>query len=98
MSERPPGEDIGRKFGDERLNQTARHISGGGGVIDVFRVKEEGDTLNIKCQVCEVTVYGLKNLNNHINGKRHQSKFSQMVRVILVYHLNQLYTELEAGV
>ena len=67
------------RYGDHRLDQTARHLSGGGAVCDVFRVREEGDTLNIRCQVCEMTVYGLRNLNNHINGKKHQAKFNSKV-------------------
>ena len=76
--DRPPAS----RYGDPRLGQRARHLTGGGeagGVRDVFLVREEGDTLNIRCQVCEMTVFGLKNLNNHIIGKKHQGKFTSKV-------------------
>ena len=79
MTERPPGDDPGSRYGDLRLGQRARHLTGGGEVRDVFLVREEGDTLNIRCQVCEMTVFGLKNLNNHANGKKHQAKFTSKV-------------------
>ena len=79
MTDRPPVDDPGSKYGDSRLGQKARHLTGGGGVRDVFLVKEEGDTLNIRCQVCEMTVFGLRNVNTHIIGKKHQAKFSSKV-------------------
>ena len=82
MAEMPPVVvDPASRYGDLRLGQKARHITGGGGggVREVFLVREEGDTLNIRCQVCEMTVFGLKNLNNHINGKKHQGKFTSKV-------------------
>ena len=87
-------EDLGSKFGDKRLNQTARHLSGA--VVDVFRVREEeANTLNIKCQVCQVTVYGLKNLNNHINGKKHQAKFNSTVKVVTLFSVLVLIVNCE---
>ena len=51
MSDPPPGESLGARYGDPRLDQRARHLTGGGAVMEVFRVREEGDTLNIRCQV-----------------------------------------------
>ena len=84
-----PGEDPASRYGDQRLGQRARHLTGGGGgeVREVFRVREEGDTLNIRCQVCEMTVFGLRNLNNHINGKKHQGKFTSQVSAGYLCHL-----------
>ena len=79
MSDAPPGESLGARYGDLRLDQEARHLAGGGAVMDVFRVREEGDTISIRCQLCETTVFGLRNLNNHISGKKHESKFSSKV-------------------
>ena len=55
MSDPPPGESLGARYGDPRLDQRARHLTGGGAVMEVFRVREEGDTLNIRCQVSGVT-------------------------------------------
>ena len=55
MSSPPPGESLGARYGDARLDQKARHLTGGGAVMEVFRVREEGDTLNIRCQVSGVT-------------------------------------------
>ena len=54
MSSPPPGESLGARYGDARLDQKARHLTGGGAVMEVFRVREEGDTLNIRCQVSGV--------------------------------------------
>ena len=54
MSDPPPGESLGSRYGDSRLDQKARHLTGGGAVMEVFRVREEGDTLNIRCQVSGV--------------------------------------------
>ena len=79
MSDPPPGESLGSRYGDPRLDWRARHVGGGGGVVEVFKVKEEGDTISIRCQICETTVFGLRNLNQHINGKKCQSKFSSNV-------------------
>ena len=79
MSDPPPGESLGARYGDPRLDLRARHLAGGGAVTEVFRVKEEGDTISIRCQVCEMTVYGLRNLNQHIANKKHQAKFSSKV-------------------
>ena len=56
MSDPPPGESLGARYGDPRLDQRARHLTGGGAVMEVFRVREEGDTLNIRCQVSGVMV------------------------------------------
>ena len=47
--------------------------------MDLFKVKEEGDTISIRCQVCEMTLYGLRTLNNHIAGKKHEAKFTSKV-------------------
>ena len=80
MSDPPPGESLGARYGDPRLDLRARHLAGGGAVTEVFRVKEEGDTISIRCQVCEMTVYGLRNLNQHISNKKHQAKFSSKVQ------------------
>ena len=52
---------------------------------DMFLVREEGDTLKIRCQVCEMTVYGLRNLNTHIIGKKHQAKFTSKVNTGLAW-------------
>ena len=89
MAEMPPVVvDPASRYGDLRLGQRARHLTGvGGGVKEVFLVREEGDTLNIRCQVCEMTVFGLKNLNNHINGKKHQGKFTSQVSAGYFCHL-----------
>ena len=77
MSLCPPGEDPGTRYGDDRLNQMARKE--GGPETDVFIVTEETGTLNIRCKVCEMTIFGVRNLNSHIAGKKHQGKFSSKV-------------------
>ena len=77
MSMCPPGEDLGTLYGDIRLNQRARQD--GGPATDVFVVTEETGTLNIRCKVCEMTIFGVRNLNSHIAGKKHQGKFSSKV-------------------
>ena len=80
MSDPPPGESLGSRYGDSRLDHQARHVEGGGAVIDLFKVQEEGDTISIRCQVCEMTLYGLRTLNHHIAGKKHEAKFSSKVK------------------
>ena len=80
MSDAPPGESLGARYGDLRLDQEARHLAGGGAVMDVFRVREEGDTISIRCQLCETTVFGLRNLNNHtvlLKGKYQKKNVSK---------------------
>eukprot|EP00092_Neocalanus_flemingeri_P001633 GFUD01001743.1.p1 GENE.GFUD01001743.1~~GFUD01001743.1.p1 ORF type:complete len:1274 (+),score=352.69 GFUD01001743.1:59-3880(+) len=74
MSLCPPGDDPGTRYGDIRLNQRARKE--GGPPTEVFIVTEEMDSLNIRCKVCEMTIFGVRNLNSHIAGKKHQGKFS----------------------
>ena len=59
-------------------------------VREMFLVKEEGDTLNIRCQVCEMTLFGLKNFNNHINGKKHQAKFTSKVSSDGIFLLSEI--------
>ena len=61
MSDAPPGESQGSRHGDARLDQRARHLTGGGAVMEVFRVREEGDTLNIRCQVSNIMEAGRNN-------------------------------------
>ena len=80
MSDPPPGESLGARYGDKRLDHQVRHLAGGGAVMELFKVKEEGDTISIRCQVCEMTLYGLRTLNYHIAGKKHEAKFSSRVR------------------
>ena len=77
MSVYPPGEDPGTMYGDERLNHRAKKE--GGPEIDVFVVTDEAGTLNIRCKVCEMTIFGIRSLNSHCNGKKHQGKFSSKV-------------------
>jgi len=74
MSLCPPGDDPGSRYGDIRLNQRARQDHGP--ETEVFLVTEEAETLNIRCRVCEMTIFGVRNLNSHIAGKKHQGKFS----------------------
>jgi len=81
MSLCPPGEDLGTLHGDIRLNQRARQD--GGPETDVFVVTEETGTLNIRCKVCEMTIFGVRNLNSHIAGKKHQGKFSSKTWVLV---------------
>jgi len=81
MSMCPPGEDLGTLYGDIRLNQRARQD--GGPATDVFVVTEETGTLNIRCKVCEMTIFGVRNLNSHIAGKKHQGKFSSKTWVLV---------------
>jgi hypothetical protein len=35
---------------------------------------EERGVLNFKCELCDVTVFGKKNMDSHIEGKKHLSK------------------------
>merc|ERR1719334_931586 len=81
MSMCPPGEDLGTLHGDIRLNQRARQE--GGEATDVFVVTEETGTLNIRCKVCEMTIFGIRNLNSHIAGKKHSGKFSRQMWELL---------------
>jgi hypothetical protein len=36
------------------------------------KVREEAGTLNIRCRICEMTIFGLRNFNSHIEGKKHE--------------------------
>ena len=86
MSLCPPGDDPGSRYGDIRLNQRARQDHGP--ETEVFLVTEEAETLNIRCRVCEMTIFGVRNLNSHIAGKKHQGKFSSKVCYISLYQHN----------
>jgi len=84
MSLLPPGEDPGSRYGEPRLNQRARRKVGPGQQeLQVFSVEEESGTLNIRCKVCEMTVYGIRNLNSHIEGKKHSQQFSSLTWELL---------------
>ena len=59
-------------------------------IFSAFQVKEEQGTLNIRCNICEMTVFGIRlarlnedsylkwirNLAAHISGRKHSGKIS----------------------
>jgi len=64
--------DLGSEFNDDRLNQMVKkkndpHAE----YISVIQKIVTYDVLHLKCQVCNISVYGKKNLDTHLDGKRH---------------------------
>ena len=45
------------------------------------QVRKESGTLNICCSICEMTIFGIRNLNSHLAGKKHEAKISTKVHM-----------------
>mgnify|MGYP006995578404 CR=1 FL=1 len=45
------------------------------------QVRKESGTLNIRCRICEMTIFGIRNLNSHIAGKKNEGKISTKVHM-----------------
>ena len=50
-------------------------------IIVMTQVRKESGTLNIRCRICEMTIFGIRNLNSHIAGKKHEAKISTKVHM-----------------
>ena len=64
--------DLSSQFDDPRLKQ--RFVKDGGDPAAMFQCWEDRGTVNFRCEICEITVFGKKNLDAHIEGKKHASK------------------------
>jgi len=72
--------DLGAQFNDPRLNTMVTRKAGDAESFPLYRFWEEGGALFFKCAVCSVQVYGKRNLDCHISGKKHATNmldFSQ---------------------
>ena len=67
--------DLGALFNDPSLNE--KYIDKETGEPKpYFTHKEERGCVYIKCHICDLQVVGKRNLDTHIEGKKHRNKAS----------------------
>ena len=78
--------DLGTKFNDPQLN---RKIQDGqsGEERDLFTCDLSLGTAQFTCSACRITVAGIKVLQSHINGKKHNKNVSGY-KIIGEYHVD----------
>lgn len=62
-------QDLGSQFQDVRLN--LQFFDSQGNVKPMFKGWEEKGTIHFRCELCEITVFGKKNIDSHIEGRKH---------------------------
>jgi len=65
-------EDLGSSFNDMRLN--LRVVNPTGGEMDVFGSSVIDGVLQFKCEICNISVLGKRNIESHLTGKKHKAK------------------------
>ena len=83
--------DLGKEFNDFRLN--LRGLDEKGGEKDVFASRLEGISLQFHCVVCDIFVFGKRNIESHMQGRRHSLALAnfQIVGMFLMFSLFFLY-------
>jgi hypothetical protein len=71
--------DLGSRYGDLRLN--ARVVDPRGQPLNVFSDSEENGNLTFRCHVCAVEVQGKKNIDSHIEGRKHAQNLESFTRM-----------------
>jgi hypothetical protein len=64
--------DLGTRYNDLRLNQ--RVLDQRGQPLNVFGDSEESGVLTFRCNLCAVSVQGKRNIDSHIEGKKHLAR------------------------
>ena len=77
--------DLGKEFNDFRLN--LRVLDKQGEEKDVFTSCLTGTTLTFRCAVCDISVFGKRNIESHMQGRRHFSALAnfQIVGMFFMY-------------
>lgn len=71
--------DLSSQFNDPRLGQ--KFARDGGDPVLLYQCWEDRGIVNFRCELCEVTVFGKKNLDAHIEGKRHVTNLETITLV-----------------
>ena len=62
--------DLGSEFNDFRLN--LRVVDAKGIEKDAYTSCLVEGTLQFKCEVCDISVFGKRNIESHMEGRRHK--------------------------
>ena len=72
--------DLGKEFNDYRLNQQVKDLQGGPDK-DVFTSSFVEGNLQFKCEICNITVLGKRNMEGHMFGRKHKTKLEEFTIV-----------------
>lgn len=75
-----PFRDLGTEFNDFRLNMRVKDPKGEADK-DVFSATMVDGNLQFRCEICEISVLGKKNIESHMEGKRHRGKLEEFTAV-----------------
>lgn len=67
---------MGSRFYDLRLNERVRDPNSGE-PVRVYECFEKDGALHFRCTICAVTVFGKRNLDSHIEGKKHKANMAE---------------------
>jgi len=72
--------DLGSEYDDDRLNMKVRK-KGDPQAVEKSVIKKQVsfDVIHLQCQVCNISVYGKRNLDTHLVGKRHEGNMADYV-------------------
>jgi hypothetical protein len=69
---------LGSRFNDPQLNARVRDKNDfSAEPFNVFACAEELGVFVFSCAVCKIQVSGKKNIDSHIEGKRHKTKMAE---------------------
>jgi len=72
--------DLGSEYDDDRLNMMVKKKNDPQAVeMNIIKKTVTFDVTHLQCQVCNISVYGKRNLDTHLVGKRHEGNMADFV-------------------